>query len=310
MQRVRLRLHEAPLPPLDRGDHRRGDPACARGPGAGGALRRDRGLRLSAELLESHGHQREGSAQVDALAALQRAPGGRPDPQRAPRRRDAELVPLRGDRTALSRIAAGHPRCARRAAEDRLAAGARGQAQTRGSVDLVPPLRVHETGSARQARASVAGEDLLAPCGGDAGVDGLDGAARVLLGRVDLLERRGVPARRLMQTRGRGYAFSIEIGLKALALYEKGKAPRNEHDLRKLFTFLPAALQERIIRYTEITPGAPFAADPKRFESDLDLVRRVFVEWRYIYETGLADTDLGILQGIAAAIQVVLKEYP
>ena len=77
-----------------------------------------------------------------------------------------------------------------------------------------------------------------------------------------------------------------------------------------MFTFLPAALQERIIRYTEITPGAPFAADPKRFESDLDLVRRVFVEWRYIYETGLVDTDLGFLQGFAAAIQVVLKEYP
>ena len=55
------------------------------------------------------------------------------------------------------------------------------------------------------------------------------------------------------------YAFSIEIGLKALALYEKGKAPRNQHDLRKFFTFLPAALQERTIRYTEIIPGAPFA---------------------------------------------------
>src|SRR5258708_39017829 len=160
MQRVRLRLHEAPLPPLDRGDHCRGDPACARGPGAGGALCRDRGLGLPAELLEPHGHQREGSAQVDALAALQRAPGGRPDPQRAPRRRDAELVPLRGDRTALSRTDAGHPRCARRAAEDRLAAGARGQAQTRGSVDVVPPLRVHGTGSARQARASVAGPTI------------------------------------------------------------------------------------------------------------------------------------------------------
>jgi hypothetical protein len=52
-------------------------------------------------------------------------------------------------------------------------------------------------------------------------------------------------------------------GLKALALYEKGKALRNEHDLRKLFTFLPAALQERIIRDTEIIPGAPFAPDPK-----------------------------------------------
>ena len=49
------------------------------------------------------------------------------------------------------------------------------------------------------------------------------------------------------------YAFSIEIGLKALALYEKGKAPRNEHDLRKLFTFLPAALQERI-KAAGVTP--------------------------------------------------------
>jgi hypothetical protein len=106
------------------------------------------------------------------------------------------------------------------------------------------------------------------------------------------------------------YAFSIEIGLKALALYEKGKTSRNEHDLRKLFTFLPAALQERIIRNTEIIPGASFAPDTKRFESDLDLVRRVFVEWRYIYETRLVDTDLGFLQRFAAAIQGVLKEYP
>ena len=77
-----------------------------------------------------------------------------------------------------------------------------------------------------------------------------------------------------------------------------------------MFTFLPAALQERIIRDTEIIPGAPFAPDPKRFESDLDLVRRVFVEWRYIYETRLVDTDLGFLQRFAAAIQGVLKEYP
>jgi len=106
------------------------------------------------------------------------------------------------------------------------------------------------------------------------------------------------------------YAFSIEIGLKALALYEKGKAPRNEHDLRKLFTFLPAALQGRIVRDTEIIPEAPLAPDPKRFESDLDLVRRIFVDWRYIYETGLVDTDLGFLQRFAAAIQGVLKEYP
>ena len=106
------------------------------------------------------------------------------------------------------------------------------------------------------------------------------------------------------------YAFSIEIELKALALYEKGRPRANEHDLRKLLTFLPAALQERIIRDTEIIPGAPFVPDPKRFESDLDLVRRVFVEWRYIYETGVVDTDLGFLQRFAAAIQGLLKEYP
>ena len=36
----------------------------------------------------------------------------------------------------------------------------------------------------------------------------------------------------------------------------------------------------------------------------------LFMEWRYIYETGLVDTDLGFLQRFAAAIQGVLKEYP
>src|SRR5260370_42498648 len=69
------------LPPLARGDHRRGDPACARGPGAGGALCRERGLRQPAELLEPGGHQRDERAQVDPLAALQGAARSRPDPQ-------------------------------------------------------------------------------------------------------------------------------------------------------------------------------------------------------------------------------------
>jgi hypothetical protein len=40
------------------------------------------------------------------------------------------------------------------------------------------------------------------------------------------------------------------------------------------------------------------------------MFRWVFVEWRYFYETGLVDTDLGFLQRFAAAIQGVLKEYP
>lgn len=49
------------------------------------------------------------------------------------------------------------------------------------------------------------------------------------------------------------YAFSIEIGLKALALYEKGKARRNEHDLRKLFTFLPGARRPFVYELVEAT---------------------------------------------------------
>lgn len=98
------------------------------------------------------------------------------------------------------------------------------------------------------------------------------------------------------------YALCIELGLKALALYEIGKAPRG-HDLKKLFRTLPPALQARIVGDTE--------PDPKRFESDLDLVRNVFEEWRYIYEKGHAvDTDLGFLQRLAAVIQKVMTEFP
>ena len=98
------------------------------------------------------------------------------------------------------------------------------------------------------------------------------------------------------------YALCIELGLKALTLYEIGKAPRG-HDLKKLFSTLPRALQARIVDDT--------GADAKRFESDLDLVRNVFEEWRYIYEKGHAvDTDLGFLQRLATAIQKVMTEFP
>ena len=96
------------------------------------------------------------------------------------------------------------------------------------------------------------------------------------------------------------YALCIELGLKALTLYEFGKAPRG-HDLKKLFSTLPRALQARIVDDT--------GADAKRFESDLDLVRNVFEEWRYIYEKGHAvDTDLGFLQRLATAIQKVMTD--
>jgi len=73
--------------------------------------------------------------------------------------------------------------------------------------------------------------------------------------------------------------------------------------LKKLFSTLPRALQARIVGDT--------GPDAKRFESDLDLVRNVFEEWRYIYEKGHAvDTALGFLQRLATAIQKVMTEFP
>ncbi len=93
------------------------------------------------------------------------------------------------------------------------------------------------------------------------------------------------------------YAFSVELGLKALALFQAGKAPRG-HDLRKLFDTLSPALQARIISD---------AGFPKHFASDLDLVRETFETWRYIHETQPVDTDLGFLQRLAHAVQKALE---
>jgi hypothetical protein len=99
------------------------------------------------------------------------------------------------------------------------------------------------------------------------------------------------------------YSFSIEVGLKALAMHESGSASR-VHDLKKLVDTLSPALRMQIVRDTESQyPGS-------RFDSDIDLVREVFEVWRYIYERGMTDTDLGFLQRFAAAVQKALDAVP
>jgi len=71
------------------------------------------------------------------------------------------------------------------------------------------------------------------------------------------------------------YAFSIEVGLKALALQESGRADRG-HDLKKLVNALSPALRAQIARDAEsLYPGS-------RFDSDIALVRDVFEVWRYV----------------------------
>ncbi len=98
------------------------------------------------------------------------------------------------------------------------------------------------------------------------------------------------------------YAFSIEVGLKALALHVVGAAPYR-HDLDHLLRILPQDLQEQIVADTG------HASD---FDSDLALVRDVFDVWRYVYEEApaLRDTDLGFLQRFAAAVQKALTIVP
>ena len=96
------------------------------------------------------------------------------------------------------------------------------------------------------------------------------------------------------------YAFSVEVGLKALALFEGGEAARG-HDLKDLFGALSPGRQERIVRNT---------GHPTFFDSDLDVVRDAFDVWRYIHEKGHGvNTNLGFLQRLAAAVQRVLWEF-
>lgn len=96
------------------------------------------------------------------------------------------------------------------------------------------------------------------------------------------------------------YAFSIEVGLKALALHHRGEA-KKIHDLRELLDDLSPDLRARIVA------GTGFA---EFFERDLDLVRDVFEVWRYIYEKAPTDTDLGFLQRFSAAVQKALEIIP
>lgn len=98
------------------------------------------------------------------------------------------------------------------------------------------------------------------------------------------------------------YAFSVEVGLKALAVHAAGTA-RNGHDLGKLFRALPPGLQAQIIADTGF---------PSHFDADLALVSEVFDAWRYIYERAPAsiDTNLGFLQRFAAAVQKALTIIP
>jgi hypothetical protein len=99
-------------------------------------------------------------------------------------------------------------------------------------------------------------------------------------------------------------AFSVEIGIKALALHDLGGSLRG-HNLGALFRELPTARQTEIADAT----SAYYPGSREHFDADLALVADVFEEFRYVHEQAPSiggNTDLGFLQRIAAAIDSVL----
>ncbi len=97
------------------------------------------------------------------------------------------------------------------------------------------------------------------------------------------------------------YAFSIELGFKALALNASGSAPRG-HDLDKLFRALPNQVQTQIVKEA----SALYPGSEPYFDRDLAMVADAFEVWRYIHEQHPIDTDLGFLQRLAQAVDVAL----
>lgn len=81
------------------------------------------------------------------------------------------------------------------------------------------------------------------------------------------------------------YAFSIELGLKALLCFE-GKREIKEHDLKKLFFTLSEETRNEVI-------GAlPEERFKIHFDKYLEENKHNFVDWRYYYEkTNIASSD-------------------
>lgn len=91
-------------------------------------------------------------------------------------------------------------------------------------------------------------------------------------------------------------AFSIELGLKALAQVE-GRSLRG-HKLADLFNQLSPTQQAKLVAAAGYTRGV--------FDSALLEATDVFVDWRYVHEQESPEANLGFLQAFAGAVQKAL----
>lgn len=93
------------------------------------------------------------------------------------------------------------------------------------------------------------------------------------------------------------YAFSSELGLKALFLKAGMPIPR-KHDLKGLFDSLPNDMQKNI----------KVQIDQEGFEDDfetlIDKNKDAFIKWRYYYEGGDKKADITFLRKLSLAIDI------
>ena len=88
-------------------------------------------------------------------------------------------------------------------------------------------------------------------------------------------------------------AFSIEVGLKTLILREGGSP--HGHEVATLFGKVSLPAQNAIRRRTAL-PDADF-------DRSLDAANKAFAEWRYVYESQSASSDIEFLGKLGRAIQ-------
>ena len=93
-------------------------------------------------------------------------------------------------------------------------------------------------------------------------------------------------------------AFSVELGLKALALKE-GHEPWG-HELATLFGDVSARARASIVARV----GVPH----NRFDQCLKAASRAFDRWRYVYERDAATVDLAFLRSLQKAVEEELSK--
>ncbi len=96
------------------------------------------------------------------------------------------------------------------------------------------------------------------------------------------------------------WGFGIELAFKAAINLDNRTA--GGHDLFALFRQLPPSAQEQIRR--GVQPGA---AD---FDAKLAEVRKVFEQFRYVYESESVQLDLGFLRALARESRQLLDAIP